>query len=77
MKTEILNSERITKDMVLNELNTSKLSKDEVDEYLDIICAINKGNFVYNVTTNIGEYLFFVKGLVIKNTKEKYNKKNK
>jgi hypothetical protein len=74
MKTEILNSERITKEIVLTELNNENLSKEEIDEYLDIISAINEGQFVYSITTNIGEYLFFVKGLSIKDTREKYKK---
>lgn len=64
MKTEILNSERITKEAVLKELNNENLSKEEVDEYLDIISAINEGQFVYIVTTNIGEYLFFVNSVI-------------
>ena len=64
MKTEILNSERITKEAVLKELNNENLSKEEVDEYLYIISAINEGQFVYIVTTNIGEYLFFVNNVI-------------
>ena len=75
MKAEILNSEKITKEIVLEELNCNNLSKEEIDEYLDIISAINDGHFVYSVTTNVGEYLFFIKGLVIKNTKEKCKSK--
>ena len=60
MDTEIINSEKITKEQVLNELNSENLSKEEINERLDIISAINDGHFVYSVITNIGEYLFFV-----------------
>lgn len=71
MKTEILNSEEITKEMALSELAQSKfLNKDEIDEYLEIIIAINEGQLVYNITTNKGEYLLFVNGKAIKNTKK-------
>lgn len=59
--------------MVLDKLNNS-LSKEEIDEYLDIISAINEGQSVFNLITNKGEYLLYVKGDAIKNTKEKYKK---
>ena len=68
MKVELLNSELITKEKALDELNNSELSKDEIDEYLDIITAINDGQTVYNIITNQGDYLFFIKGEAIKNT---------
>lgn len=68
MKIELLNSELITKEMAMNELNNSELSKEEIDEYLDIITAINEGQSVYNITTNHGDYLFFIKCDAIKNT---------
>jgi len=72
MKTEILNTEEITKDMAVNELSISDLSQEETDEYLDIIFAINNGQRVYNLSTNKGDYLLFIeKDVVIKNTKEK------
>lgn len=68
MKIELLNSELITKEMAMNELNNLELSKEEIDEYLDIITAINEGQSVYNITTNHGDYLFFIKSEAIKNT---------
>ena len=72
MKTEILATDEITKDMALNELYTSELSQEETDEYLDIIVAINGGQRVYNLTTNKGDYLLFIeKDVVIKDIKEK------
>lgn len=75
MKTEILSSEEITKDMALKELSyASILTQEEVDEYLDIISAINDGQSVYNLVTNKGEYLLYVKGEAIKDTKIKYKK---
>ena len=69
--TEILNSEKITKEMAMYDLSTLKLSHDETDEYLDIISAINDGQTVYNVTTDNGNYLFFVKGEAIKDSRKK------
>lgn len=74
MKTEIIKSEEITKEMALKELRTPDLSKDEIDEYLEIITAINEGQFVYNLTTTKGEYLLFVQGDAVKDTKSKKNK---
>jgi len=71
MKTEILNSQEITKDIALTELSNINLSKDEVDEYLDIITAINDNQKVFNVTTNKGKYLLYIKEDTIKNTKNK------
>jgi hypothetical protein len=72
MKTEILSTDEITKEMALNELSTSDLSQEETDEYLDIIVAINGGQRVYNLTTNNGDYLLFIeKDADIKNKKEK------
>jgi hypothetical protein len=56
----VLSSEEITKDIALKEIKNSKLSKDEIDEYLDIINAINKGQFVYNVSTEEGDYLIYI-----------------
>lgn len=72
MKTEIIGSEEITKDMALRELSKSKLlSKDEINEYLEIIIAINDNQQVFNITTNTGEYLMFVKGDAIKDARER------
>jgi hypothetical protein len=72
MKTEILSTEEITKDMALNELTESDLSQEETDEYLDIIVAINNGQRVYNLTTNNGDYLLFIeKDTILKDTKDK------
>lgn len=72
MKTEIIGSEEITKDMALIELSKSKLlSKDEINEYLEIIIAINDNQKVFNITTNTGEYLMFVKGDAIKDARER------
>lgn len=72
MKTEILSSEEITKDMALKELSKSNLlSKEEINEYLEIIIAINDNQQVFNITTNKGEYLMFVKGDAIKDTRER------
>ncbi len=72
MKTEILNSEEITKENAIFELSQSEfLSKDEIDEYLEIITAINDGQKVYNLITNKGEYLLFVQGNSVKNTMNK------
>lgn len=75
MKTEILSSEEITKEMAINELYNSKLSKDEIDEYLEIMIAINDGQQVFNFITNKGEYLMFVKGDVVRDTKIKISDK--
>lgn len=72
MKTEILSSEEITKDMALKELSKSNLlSKEEINEYLEIIIAINDNQQVFNITTNKGEYLMFIKGDAIKDTKDR------
>lgn len=71
MKTEILSTDEITKDMALNELSTSDLSQEETDEYLDIIVAINNGQRVYNLTTNKGDYLLFIEKDAVKDTKDK------
>lgn len=71
-KTEVLKSEEITKEMALKVLSKScELSKEEIDEYLEIITAINEGQFVYNLTTTKGEYLLYVKNDAIKDTKKK------
>jgi hypothetical protein len=71
-KTEVLKSEEITKDMALKELSKScRLSKEEIDEYLEIITAINEGQAVYNLTTTKGEYLLYVKNDSVKDTRKK------
>ena len=67
----ILNSEKITKEIIIKELSLLKLSQEETDERLDIISAINDGQKVYNVTTDNGDYLFFIKGEAIKDTRKK------
>lgn len=60
MKTEILSSEEITKEMAIHRLSNSILSKEEIDEYLEIMIAISKGQQVFNFITNNGEYLMFL-----------------
>ena len=50
MKTEILDVEYITKDIALEQIKISK-NKDVIDEYLDIISAINEGISVLNLIT--------------------------
>jgi len=57
----ILNSEEITKEMTLDELLNSDLSKDEINEYLEIFTAINDGQRVFSIETPNGEYLIYVK----------------
>lgn len=69
---EIIESEEITKDMALNELsNSNLLSQDEIDEYLEIIIAINDNQQVFSIETNNGKYLMFIKGNAIKDTRER------
>ena len=76
MKTEILCFEEITKDVAVSALSyITLLTQEEINEYLDIISAINNGSYVFNIMTNKGEYLFFIKNK-IKNTKKKRNIKN-
>ena len=70
MKTKIIKTEKITKEMALKELsNSCRLSKEEIDEYLEIITAINEGHIVYSITTNKGEYLMYAKNDTIKDVK--------
>lgn len=68
MDLKLYGSELITKDMAMKELSNSELTQDEINEYLDIISAINEGQQVFNISTNRGDYLFFIKGDAIKNT---------
>lgn len=68
MDLKLYSSELITKDMVMKELSNSELTQDEINEYLDIISAINEGQQVFNISTNRGDYLFYIKGDAIKNT---------
>ena len=42
----------ITKDMAIKELSNCQLSKSEIDEYLEILAAINEGQRVFSITTN-------------------------
>ena len=74
MKTEILYSEQITKEMALWELSNTILTEVEIDEYLDILNAISEGKSVYNLVTNIGEYLLIIDGNAIKDTRKKVKK---
>jgi len=61
LKTEILGSYRITKEMILKKLKCTNLSQHDIDECLDIICAIKEGCSVFNIITNDGNYLLYVK----------------
>lgn len=74
MKTEILYSEEITKEIALEILSSGELSKEEINEYLDVIVAINRGENVFNLITNKGEYLLYSKGNAITDTKQRYKK---
>lgn len=61
MEVKVLNIKQITKDFVKKKLHSSKkLSKIEIDDYLDILSAINKEQYVYNIDTPNGEYLLYV-----------------
>jgi len=57
----VLSSVEITKDIALNELTNSALSKEETDEYLEILAAINEDHRVFSIETPEGEYLIYVK----------------
>lgn len=51
----------ITKDMALKELLNYQLSKDEVNEYLEILTAICEGQRVFSITTEDNkEYLLYM-----------------
>ena len=71
MKTEVISSEKITKEMAIRELRNTFLTQEEIDEYLDILNAINDGKAVFNLVTNIGEYLLIIDGNAIKDTRKK------
>lgn len=74
---EILGAEEITKEIVVQELsNPTNLSQDEIDEYLEIIIAINDKNQVFNILTNKGEFLMYIKGENINNTKSRSKNKD-
>ena len=60
-KTKILSTEKITKEMALNEISGTDLTQEEIDKYLEIIFAINHGQQVYNLTTNNGDFLVYCK----------------
>lgn len=60
MKTEIISAEEITKEFALSELQSGELDREGVDEYLDIIAAINKGQRVLVIVTNKDEYLMYI-----------------
>lgn len=57
---KILSSEEITMKIALNEIKNPNLSKKEIDEYLDIISAINKDQIVYNISTIDGNFLIYI-----------------
>lgn len=61
MEVKVLNIKQITKDFVKQKLSESdKLSKIQINDYLDILSAINKEQFVYNIDTPNGEYLLYI-----------------
>jgi hypothetical protein len=60
MNVKVLYTEVITKKNALEYIKKTK-DKSEVDEYLDIISALNNGNDVFNIVTTDGEYLMFLK----------------
>lgn len=74
---EILGAEEITKEIAVKELsNPTNLSQDEIDEYLEIIIAINDNNQVFNILTNKGEFLMYIKDEDINNTKSRSKNKD-
>ena len=61
MDVKVLNINQITKDFVTEQLqNSDKLSKIEIDEYLDILSALNKKKHVYNIDTPQGEFILYI-----------------
>lgn len=61
MDVKILNIKQVTKEFVKKKLSEpEKLSRIEIDDYLDILSAINKEQYVYNIDTPNGEYLLYV-----------------
>lgn len=74
---EILGAEEITKEIAVKELsNPTNLSQDEIDEYLEIIIAINDNNQVFNILTNKGEFLMYIKDEDINDTKSRSKNKD-
>ncbi len=60
VKTEILGTYEITKEMVLDEISATDLSQEAIDEYLEIIFAINNEQRVYCLITNKGDFLLYI-----------------
>lgn len=57
--TEILSTYEITKEMALNGISANDLSQEEIDEYLEIIFALNHGKRVYYCDTNEGDCILY------------------
>jgi len=60
MEFKILESHKITKEFVLDKLSKDILCQCEINEYLDVINAINNGESVFSITTNYGNYFLFI-----------------
>lgn len=61
MNIKILNLTQITKEIALSELESSeKLETAQIDEYLDILSAINRNQFVYNMSTSNGDFILYI-----------------
>lgn len=61
MDVNILNIKPVTKKMVNKKLSEyNNLSKNEIDECLDILSAINKNQFVYIIDTPNGDFVLYI-----------------
>jgi len=60
MKVRILELSQITKEIVTSKLSEKNLDLDMIDEYLDILSAINNNQSVYNISTTEGDYILII-----------------
>lgn len=61
MEVKVLDIKQITRDFIKKQLHDSEnLSKKEIDEYLDMLSAINKKQFVYNINTPQGDFILYI-----------------
>lgn len=61
MDIKILKLKQITKQMAIDKLKSpDDLEFEQIDEYLDVISAVNNEQLVYNISTSNGDYILFI-----------------
>jgi len=72
----MFNATKVTKEMIIADLMIKKLSKNQVNDYLDILIQLDRGILIYDIETDTGWYYLFIESSMM-NKIAPYNRRKK